>query len=156
MGPFESFMKPPFKRRSDGNISVNLSHQQRLMIEDLIGQLREMITSDHPALVRLFPGPYQDEERNQGYAVLAGAELVEKRLAAMDAVLDTVHADKLSPDELETWMRSINDLRLVLGTILDVAEDDYELPEDEAAQSMYLSYEHLGYLLERIVGALSE
>ncbi len=156
MGPFESFMRPPFKRRSDGDISVNLSEQQRLMIENLVGQLREMITSDHPALVRLFPRPYEDEERNQGYAVLAGAELVDKRLAAMGAVLDTVHAEKLTPDELQTWMRSINDLRLVLGTILDVSEDDYELPEDEAAQSMYLSYEHLGYLLERIVGALGE
>lgn len=157
MGAFESFLKGPFKRRADGTVSVNLSDQQREMIESLIEQLSEMITTDSPALARLFPPPYgDDEDRNRGYAALAGSELVERRLAAMSTVLDTIHSRQLSIEQTQAWMRSLNDLRLVLGTVLDVSEDDYETAYEEPAQSMYLAYEHLGYLLERIVGVLSE
>ncbi len=156
MGPFESFLRSPFKVRGDGLVNVNLSAEQRQMIENLFVQLHEMITTDNPALARLFPPPYGDhDERNRGYAALAGSELVEKRLASLDLVLGTIHSEQLTVEELETWMRSFNDLRLVLGTILDVSDDDHEVPDDEPAQSMFLTYEHLGYLLERIVGALS-
>ena len=32
--------------------------------------------------------------------------------------------DELTEDELLAWLRSLNDVRLVLGTILDVSEED--------------------------------
>ncbi|HTO01930.1 MAG TPA: DUF2017 family protein [Microthrixaceae bacterium] len=158
MGLFDSIFEPPFKRRRDGTFSVNLPEDEREFIQGLVRQLQEMITTDNPALARLFPPPYgDDEERNQGYAVLAGSELLEGKLEAMDQMVATMQSAQLTEDELHVWMKTINDLRLVLGTILDVSDDDYEdeIPEDEHAQAIYGAYQFLGLTLERIVQALS-
>jgi hypothetical protein len=156
MGFFDRRIRPPFKRQRDGSYSVELGDDERQMLGNLIGQLRELLTTDSPALVRLFPPPYgDDEERNQGYAVLAGAELIERRLAALDTVESTLHADSLTQEQLEAWMRSVNDIRLVLGTILDVDEDRPPPDPDSDEAPMYGAYEFFGLILDCIVDALS-
>jgi Domain of unknown function (DUF2017) len=146
----------PFKRRKDGSFAVELSEVDRKLLGDLVAQLRTLLTTDSPALTRLFPPAYGDDaERSAGYAALAGSELVERRLAALTEVEETIDATTLTEDELATWMRSVNGLRLVLGTILDVDEDHIlPDPQDESAP-LHATYEYLGYLLERMVEALS-
>ncbi len=69
----------------------------------------------------------------------------------MDATLD---AARLDGDAAHAWMQAAQQLRLVLGTALDVSEDDDPLaidPDDPdvAASSLRLS----GELLEEIVQA---
>ncbi|MHB1139041.1 MAG: DUF2017 family protein [Microthrixaceae bacterium] len=156
MGFFDNVFDPPFRRRRNGRYSVNLSPEERHLIEQLVVQLRELLGTDSTALRRLFPPPYgDDEERNQGYAVLAGSELIERRLAALDLVSSTLQADELDEEQVEAWMRCINDIRLVLGTMLDVTEDgDDPDPEDPQAP-IHAAYEYLGMLLERIVRSLA-
>ena len=154
MGLFDR--RGPFRRTSQGTYSVSLSDGDRKLLGDLVVQLRSLLTTDSPALARLFPPAYgDDEERNEGYAALAGAELVERRLAALDLVGTTLEADELTEEELHTWMRSLNDVRLVLGTILDVDEDHRPPEGDPDLAAMFATYEYLGYLLERVVQALS-
>jgi hypothetical protein len=156
MGFFDSVFEPPFRQRRSGRYVVNLSPEERQLIDDLVGQLRELLSTDSPGLRRLFPPPYgDDEERNQGYSVLAGSELIERRLAALDLVSSTLQAEDLSEDEVEAWMRCINDIRLVLGTLLDVTEEGEPPAEDDPEAPMYAAYEYLGMLLERIVRSLS-
>ena len=153
MGLFDR--RGPFRRTSGGTYVVALGDTDRKLLGDLVVQLRSLITTDSPALARLFPPAYgDDEERNQGYAALAGAELVERRLAALDLVQSTLEAEELTEEELSTWMRSLNDVRLVLGTILDV-DEEHEPSEDGDLVPMYATYEYLGYLLERVVQALA-
>jgi hypothetical protein len=67
----------------------------------------------------------------------------------------SVEASVLSEEQLTAWMQSINSLRLVLGTMLDINEDDQELgfdPEDPDARTQAL-YGYLGGLLDEIVDA---
>jgi hypothetical protein len=53
-------------------------------------------------------------------------------------------------------MRSINDVRLALGTILDVDESERPSADpDEAASANLAVYQYLGALLEMTVRALS-
>ena len=54
------------------------------------------------------------------------------------------------------WMRAINDIRLVMGTMLDVDESGVpgDLSPDDAAT--YSVYEYFGAMLELIVAALSD
>lgn len=156
MGFFDSVFEPPFRKKRNGRYVINLSPEERGLLSDLVEQLRELLSTDSPALRRLFPPPYgDDEERNQGYSVLAGAELIERRLAALDLVSSTLQAEELSEEDLDSWMRSINDIRLVLGTVLDVREDGLAPEDDDAQAPMYAAYEYLGMLLERIVRSLS-
>jgi hypothetical protein len=154
MGLFDR--RGPFRRTSEGMYSVSLGDAERKLLADLVVQLRSLLSTDSPALARLFPPAYgDDEERNQGYAALAGAELVERRLAALELVESTLESPELTEDELSAWMRSLNDVRLVLGTILDV-DEEHRAPEgDEDVAAMYATYEYLGYLLERVVQALA-
>jgi len=156
LGLFDAVFEPPFRRRRNGRFTVNLSLEERGLISDLVEQLRGLLRTDSPALRRLFPPPYgDDEERNAGYSVLAGSELIENRLAALDLVSSTLEADDLSEDEVETWMRCINDIRLVLGTVLDVDEGGAAPAGDDPRAPMFGAYEYLGMLLERIVQSLS-
>ena len=147
---------PPIVPVGDGTFEIRLDDQERDLLRTLTDQLRALLRTDSPVLRRLFPPPYgDDEERNQGYAALAGAELVERRLAALDRVTATLEATHLDGEALEAWMRSINDVRLVLGTILDITDDDAEPDVDEANAATWAAYEYLGYLLEGVVAALT-
>ena len=50
-------------------------------------------------------------------------------------------------------MGAVNDLRLVLGTRLDVSEDDHDVDPDAPDGPARLVYHYLGWLLEEIVDA---
>ena len=52
-------------------------------------------------------------------------------------------------------MTVLNNLRLVLGTLLDVGEEDEEIDEDDPMFGQYQLYSYLGWLLEWTVSVLS-
>ena len=82
---------------------------------------------------RLFPTAYHDDaERDREYQQLVRDELLDRRLAALD-IVDSHRstADELDEAQLSAWMRRVNDLRLVLGTRLDVCEDRRRLDADD-------------------------
>jgi hypothetical protein len=84
-------------------------------------------------------------------------DLMAERLAAIEVMERTIDSDALSEDELLAWLSAINNLRLVLGTRLDVQEDLSELdirPDDPRAESLAL-YAYLSILEEDAVAALS-
>jgi Domain of unknown function (DUF2017) len=84
-------------------------------------------------------------------------DLVAGRLRAIDVMERTVDAPRLTEDELTDWLAAINDLRLVLGTRLDVTEDLSELdlaPDDPRTPSLAI-YAYLSYLEEEVVRALA-
>ncbi len=71
---------------------------------------------------------------------------------------DTLGKDTLDADEADAWLRALNDLRLVLGTRLDVTEDlDYEnLDLNEPRGRDLAVYGYLTWLQEQLVEALAE
>lgn len=148
-------MRPVIERRGDDEFAVNLEPPERELLVGLAVQLEELLETDSPLLARLFPPPYGDDvERNEGYAALAVPELIEHRRASIELLRSSAGATTLDEEQLTAWMRSINDLRLVLGTMLGVENEDDppEVPEGlEHAQSIY---GFLGALLDTIVQAL--
>ncbi len=156
MGIFDRRRRRPFSRRADGSYDVDLDDEVRGLVLALVGQVRELLSTDSPALRRLFPAPYgDDEERNAGYAVLAGAELFESRLSGISEVESTIDADVLTEEQLEAWMRSINDVRLVLGTILGIEDESGPLGLSDDQAPMYSAYELLGAVLDAVVDGLA-
>ena len=145
----------PIRRSARGDYIVELDDGTRSLVRHMCDQVDGLLDSDSPLLARLFPPPYGDDtERNEGYAALAGPELIENRRAALDSVRRTADAERVTEEELLDWMRSLNDMRLVLGTLLGV-EDDGEPELAEEHSGSWDVYEHLGMLLEIVVDAMS-
>jgi len=141
----------------EGAFLLLLPEGERELLLQLLGELRTFLKlgPDDPRLRRLYPAAYSDdEEKDAEYRRLTHEELSSGRLAALDIVEQTIAADELTPDQLTAWMHAVNALRLVLGTMLDVNEDDPFAvdPEDPNARE-YMLYGYLGLLLEEIVQA---
>ena len=141
-----------------GRYEVRLPEQERVVVRGLLGDLRALLSlgPDDPRVRRLYPDAYADDaDRQAEYRRLTLEELQTGRLAAVDVVEATVDARELTADQLTAWMHAINALRLVLGTMLDVREDDQLLAldrDDPNAPTMAL-YGYLGVLLEELVAA---
>ncbi|MER6910607.1 DUF2017 domain-containing protein [Streptomyces sp. NPDC000594] len=65
----------------------------------------------------------------------------------------------LSPGECVNWLRSLNDLRLTIGTRLEVSDEDessglYRLPDSDPRKPMVMAYLWLGVLQETLVETL--
>lgn len=150
-------------RKRDGRYVVRLSDDVRKLIGQLLDEMRELLSSDMPAgdgrLERLFPPAYlQDPDANAEYQRFMRSELLTSKMAALDMVRDTLSAKELTEAELTAWMTSLNSVRLVLGTMLDVSEDEdlSGLTPDDPTFGGYLLYQELSIILEHIVAALGE
>ncbi len=150
------FSRQPIRRNRQGRYTVNLGAPERALLQALPGQLNAILTqSDDPALRRLFPPAYsspEDREHAEEFRRLMTEDLVARHRDALETLERTAEADDLSPEELEGWMRSLNSLRLVLGTRLGVTEDDDVALHTGSEHALYY---FLGYLQECVVAALS-
>jgi hypothetical protein len=72
-------------------------------------------------------------------------------------VRDTLGRKTLSLEEADAWLRALNDLRLVLGTRLDVTEDiDFEQLDPRKPRDRDLAvYAYLSWFQEELVEALN-
>jgi Domain of unknown function (DUF2017) len=146
------------RRRRDGTFDLDLPEEERDILRTLPAALREVVTGDDPAAERLFPPAHpEDPLREDEYRRLTHEGLVGKRLAAIDVVEQTIDARRLDEDQLSAWLGALNDLRLVLGSRLEITEetDERELdPEDRRAPAMAL-YRYLTWLVDEAVEALA-
>jgi hypothetical protein len=144
-----------------GGVEIRLPPGIREVLTGLCDQLEELLTnedpSSDPALARLSPAAYPDDPlRELEFEQLAGDDLAAGRLASLRQLRDTVGADVLDEDQSLAWLRTLNDLRLVLGTRLDVTEEsgleDFE--GDEAAMNGFELYVALGEIQGQLLLAL--
>jgi Domain of unknown function (DUF2017) len=140
-----------------GKYLLRLPEGERDLVRGLLAELRTLLAlgPEDPRLRRLYPAAYaDDEEKEAEYRHLTHEELASGRLAAVETVEATLAAEELSLDELTAWMHAVNSLRLVLGTILDVDEDDpFAIDPNHPDAQSYMLYGYLGMLLEEIVQA---
>lgn len=147
--------RKPFRARPDGTFKVSLPEQTRQVILSLAENLEELVSLDLPDTKRLFPTAYPDDpERDAGYQVFARDQLVEQRIEAAKTIRATVDNGSLTSEEFSVWMGAVNDARLVLGTRLDVSEED-ELDLSQPDFELHLLYHQLGVVLHHMVEAMS-
>ena len=154
----------PVHRERDGSFTIRLSEPEQVLLKSLLAQLRTLLKLEGGGAItgdsgvrRLFPTAYPGREDLEAeYQGMVHDDLLGQRLAAIDRVEDTIVLPSVDEEQLGMWLRTFNDLRLVLGTRLDVSEDDTGPidPEDPDAPAQ-AAYEYLGWLLESTVNALS-
>ncbi|MFF3344901.1 DUF2017 domain-containing protein [Streptomyces sp. NPDC002779] len=135
-----------------------------------------------PVLRRLFPDAYGDPEGTPGpeqaeeqraYSaefrrytendLRAGkrdnALAVIRSLDELSAAGDGGAVLKLSVEQSRQWLSALNDLRLAIGSRLDIVDEDdtdllYRLPDEDPRKPMVMAYLWLGGLQETLVSTL--
>ena len=148
-----------FSRAQGGEVRLELSRHERALLAALAAELRAELEGGpgDPSLRRLFPPAYEDDGDERAYRELTGEGLLEGRREALELLASTVERERLSAEEADAWLRALNDLRLVLGTRLDVQEDTFEgdlHPDDPRTQELVV-YGYLSWIQEQLVAALS-
>jgi hypothetical protein len=152
--------RSPLSVLGDHRFRLELDADEQALVKRLLDQLRGLVSAADPddaRVRRLFPTAYHDDlEGELEYQRLMREELVASQLGSLDAVDEALDAQALDAHQLAAFMRSLNALRLVLGTLLDLDDDtDHALvqPHDPlfAEHQLYL---WLSWMLEHVVEAL--
>ena len=155
-------LRAPFRRRRD-RFLVSLGADDRSMLAQLARQSRELIGSEDPssdpAVARLFPAAYRDDPlMSLEFEQAMGETPKNGKLEALATLERTVEAKELSEDELLSWMGAVNDIRLVIGTRIDITEESTEddFSEDDPDREGFLVYGYLTWLEDAMLRALGE
>ena len=148
-------VRKQFVPLGDGTYKVRLADWERELLQDLPRQLTELLATDDPSLRRLFPAAYHaDAERDAEYQRFMREEILASRMAAAQTLERSAKAEVLTENDLLAWMGSMNAIRLVLGTQLDVTEEMTTIDSDDPRAPVFGVYGWLGMLVERGIEAL--
>src|SRR3954462_13896435 len=141
----------PFRRKGD-DVLARLEPAESQIVGLLLDQLEQLLTthedwSSDPVLARRVPAGHRGDPRLAAdYRELTESALRSGKaddLATVRATLPPRGGDiRLDPDAAAAWLRCTNDLRLALGTRLEITEDT-EPPEemtDEQSQQLAVYY----------------
>src|SRR5262245_33552695 len=113
------------------------------------------------ATTRLFPVVHPDDpDQEAEWQRLMRAELIESRAAGIDTAVEVLSRSgrkvHLEEHELLAFTRAVNSVRLVLGTILEVTEDDdLDAPPELIDSPEYQLYAYLSFVLDACVRVMS-
>ena len=150
-------------RRSGDHVVVKIDSEERSLLGHLIPQLHEVLvgvaqTGDvDDAVRRLFPAAHAtDPDLEAEFQQSQRDRLLAARLDRLDLVEGSLQSEKLTDEQHQAWIASVNDLRLVLGTRLDVSEDDDldGLDPDDPNAGAVATYHYLGHLLGELIDAV--
>ncbi len=153
----------PVEATPDGLYVLNLGDDERKSFNHFLDELEALLNNkvDDGRLRRLFPTAYHNDATHDAeYQRLMRSELLQSKQTAIDISRRVIAShEALTEGDLLQFMQTINALRLVLGTLLDVAENDeaQEIVNDDDPNSYQIQlYAYLGWFLEWIVDALQE
>lgn len=173
-------MSSGFSAKGDGVVVARFEAAEvailRSLVSELLGLVEPGETGDDPleralgigdgqapsdpVLARLFPSAYEDAQDAVEFRRYTEATLRDGKRADARTMLDTARAGRteLTTEQAQAWMRALNDLRLALGTKLEVTEEVHEeiaaMSEDDPRYPTYVIYDWLTYLQDTLVRAL--
>ena len=153
----------PVTRNADGTYLLSIERSDRDVLNDLFGQFREVLTDgqDSETVKRLFPTAYhQDPQHDEEYQRLMRTELLMSHVHSIDHVRQLIQRSSsvetiaLSQPDIDALMKATNGIRLLLGTMLAVSEDDHDdIDESDPTFGQHQLYGYLGWLLDWMVTA---
>lgn len=154
------------------SVRFRLARIEGIHLGRLVDEFEELIGSTHdstdPAILRLTPSPYPDDEQaTAAFAESTRNDLLDRRstdaavvrsaLARFDADPESLTEAEamrssevvIDADDIDSWLRTLTALRLVLASRLGIAEEDRHDTDDPR----FVMYDWLGYRLEVLVQA---
>ena len=135
--------------------SISFEEAEADVLRTLLGEMKQLIAQDvavdDAVIDRLFPAAYADPKDAQAFTEMVGDELRTGKLHTIAQVRDSLSdegpATALVSDP-DPWLTVLTDLRLALGTRLEVTEENMDRdldPEDRQANAMAVLH-WLGWL----------
>jgi hypothetical protein len=117
---------------------------------------------DDPAVRRLLPDAYDEPAGAAEFRRLTDADLRRDKsdlLTRLAADLDGADGTlELTTEQADGWARALNDIRLVVGVRLDVADDEgrwrRDVGPDDPRLPLVAAYDWLSMLQEMLLDAL--
>ena len=130
----------PFRTARGGDVVARMEPAEVGIVSLLLDQLEQLLDADaddvggDPVMARLLPDGHRgDPELAADYRGLTEASLRSGKADDLATVRATLPVDggevRLDADQAAAWLRTSNDLRLALGTRLEISEDT-EPPEE--------------------------
>ncbi|HEX9300245.1 MAG TPA: DUF2017 family protein [Actinomycetota bacterium] len=149
------------RRRSDGTFGWDLAKNEREVLMHVAKDFRALLTtetpSSDPSLQRLFPPARTDDPVEElEYERKVGDSLLAAKLEQLTVLERCAGSRVLTEEDVLACMRAVNDLRLVMGTRLDVQEDSdpSDFAADPERRSTFELYAYLSWLLESLIDAM--
>ena len=173
-------MSTGFERAEKG-VRVRLAAEDAAVVRTLVEQLVALVDErpagegelagfgisdtaerpDDPVLARLFPDAYrEDADAAHEFRRFTEAGLRDRKRQDAQVVLDGLRPGEviLDDEQAHAWLRVLNDVRLALGTRLDITEEFSDqiadLGIDDPRYPMFAIYDWLTFLQESLVRAL--
>ncbi|MBR7839535.1 DUF2017 domain-containing protein [Actinospica durhamensis] len=153
LGPTESSAKPT----TADPLAVELG------LDDLGAEQPSVLPQD-PALARLFPNAYpEDEQASAEFRRYTESDLRSGKRDRIRRALETLGTGQggkfdMDEEQAQCWLGALNDLRLVLGARFGLSDDGQEpggdLAPEDPMQVLVPAYYYLGYLQESLIEAL--
>ncbi|MGY0230956.1 DUF2017 domain-containing protein [Longispora urticae] len=131
----------------------------RMVVTEVSGLVTDGLRAD-PVVARLFPDIYPDNPVEAAeLRRYTEDDLKQEKVDAAAVVLDTLdERTVLTEDQADAWLRAVNDVRLALGTRLEINDDfdieeEYEDADDERGLQISV-YGYLSYLQESLIDSL--
>jgi hypothetical protein len=132
----------------------------RQLIDELLDVLRREEADDRVSQ-RLFPDAYDSAEDTAAYNELVSDQLRRDKIGSLQGVRNDLGRDgvdiTLSRQSSERWLTALTDLRLALGTRLEMTEQKMAAdldPQDPQAPSLAVLH-WLGWVQESMLQAMS-
>lgn len=135
-----------------------------LGLSDLGAEPAAVPRPEDPALARLFPDAYKDDEKAAAeFRRYTESDLRSGKRERVRCALASLPAElggrfELDEKQTQCWLAALNDLRLVFGARLGLESDEQEpgadLPSDDPLRELVPVYHYLGYLQETLIEAL--
>lgn len=148
-------------RRGQG-CELNLPREERTLLEmlprDLAGVIGGLDFSRPlpPNMRRLFPPAYvRDDSSQEAYAEATRNELIDSHRRALEVLQKTAQATRLDAEEMSAWLGALTELRLVLGSVLNVSDEDLWSPSDPS-DSQVVIYHYLTMLQSELIDVMEQ
>lgn len=116
--------------------------------------------SDDPAVARLLPDAYADPEEASEFRRFTENDLRRTKMQHATDVLAEIErsGDKITVSSADSWLGTLNDARIAIGTRIQISEDNHEelasLPEGDPRAGLFHVYDWLTFLQESLVRCL--
>ena len=150
-------IRGPVRQIDENRFENLLTDEEKELLGMLPGVVVEAIESHSPYVTRLFPPTYPFDDAAQRDIEKADTDsLADAHRRLLEGLAASVTKPVLTHEDLANWVGAINDIRLLIGTALDVYEEMDRPGEDDPRFQDFVIFDYLTWLQGSLLAFLSQ